>query len=117
MENVKPFLASKTTNHSKITLVENEKVINDDTKAAETLNSFFTEAVFFNLKIPKYKTSSIVMDENKSSKDIHRIIEKHNYHPSVTGIKQAFPDLSFSFKPVVRGYIKSTVREDVLSLL
>ena len=38
---VKPFLSSKTTNDSKITLVENDKVINDDTKVAETLNSFF----------------------------------------------------------------------------
>ena len=51
----KPFLSSKTRNHSKITLAENNKVINDDTKIAETLNSFFTEAVL-NLKIPKYKT-------------------------------------------------------------
>ena len=38
---VKPFLSSKTTNDSKITLVEYDKVINDDTKVAETLNSFF----------------------------------------------------------------------------
>ena len=50
---LKSFLSSKTTNHSKITLLENDKVINDDTKVAETLNSFFTEAVL-NLKIPKY---------------------------------------------------------------
>ena len=66
---MKPFLSSKTTNHSQVTLVEYDKVINDDTKVAETLNSFFTEAAL-NLKIPEYKTSSIVMDENKSNKDI-----------------------------------------------
>ena len=70
---MKPFLSSKTTNDSKITLVENEKVINDDAKLAETLDYFFTEAVFLNLNIPKYKTSSIVMDENESNKDIDRI--------------------------------------------
>ena len=52
---VKPFLSNKITKHSKITLAENNKVINDDTKIVETLNSFFTEAVL-NLKIPKYKT-------------------------------------------------------------
>ena len=91
---VKPFLSNKTTNHSKITL-------NDYTKVAETLNSFFTEAVL-NLKILKHKTSSIVMDENESNKDIERIVEKYKHHPSVTAIKQTFPDLSFSFKPVVR---------------
>ena len=88
---VKPFLSNKTTNHSKITLVENDNVINDDTKVAD-----------LNLKIPKYKTSSIVMDENESNKDIDRIVEKYKHHPSVTAIKQTFPDLSFSFKPVMR---------------
>ena len=46
------------------------------------------------------------MDENESNKDIDRIVEKYKYHPSVTAIKQAFPDLSLSFKPVERGYIK-----------
>ena len=96
---LKPFLSSKTTDHSKITFIENDKVINDDTKVAETLNSFFTEAFL-------YKTSSIVMDENESNKDIDRIVEKYKHHPSVTAIKQAFPDLSLSFKPVERGYIK-----------
>ena len=102
---LKPFLSSKTTDHSKITFIENDKVINDDIKVAETLNSFFTEA-FLHLKIPIYKTSSIVMDENESNKDIDRIVEKYKHHPSVTAIKQAFPDLSLSFKPVERGYIK-----------
>ena len=38
---VKPFLPSKTTNPSKITFVENDEFINDDTKVAETLNFFF----------------------------------------------------------------------------
>ena len=106
---VKFFLSSKTTNHSKITLVENDKVINDDTKVAETLDSFFTEAVL-NLKIPKYKTSSIVMDENESNKDIDRIVEKYKHHPSVTAIKETFLDLSFSFKPVVREDILKEIK-------
>ena len=38
---VKPFLSSKKTNHSKITLVENDEVINDDAIVSETLNFFF----------------------------------------------------------------------------
>ena len=42
---VKLFLSSKTTNHSKITLVENDKVINNDTKVAETLNFFYTSCL------------------------------------------------------------------------
>ena len=38
---MKPFLSSKTTKISRITSVENDKVINDNTKVAETLNSFY----------------------------------------------------------------------------
>lgn len=60
---LKSFLLSKSTNQSKIILVENDEIINDETKVTETLNSFFTETVL-NLKTPKYKTSSIVMDKN-----------------------------------------------------
>ena len=41
------------------------------------------------------------MVENKNNNDIDRIVEKYKHHPNVTAIKQAFPDLSFSFKPVV----------------
>ena len=32
-------------NHSKITLFENDNVVNGTTKAAKTLNYFFTKAV------------------------------------------------------------------------
>ena len=41
-------------------------------------------------------------DENQSNMDIDRIAEKYKHHPSVTAIKQTFPDLSFSFKLVVK---------------
>ena len=34
------------------------------------------------------------MDENESNKDIDRIVEKYKHHPSITAIKQTFPDLS-----------------------
>ena len=98
-KSVKSCLSSKTTDHSK-KLVENDEVI-DDTKVTKTLNSFFTEAVL-NLKIPKYQTLSIVMVENESNKDIDKIAEKYKHQSSVTALKQAFPDFSFSFKPVER---------------
>lgn len=42
---LKSFLLSKSTNQSKIILVENDEIINDETKVTETLNSFFTETV------------------------------------------------------------------------
>ena len=43
LENSQTFFSSKTTNYSKITLAENDKVINDDTLITETLNSFLQE--------------------------------------------------------------------------
>ena len=94
---MKPFLLSKTTSQSKITLVENDEVINDDTRAAETLNSFFTEAVL-NLEFQNTKLHPLCWIT--MNKDIDRIVEKYQHHPSVTAIKQALPELSFSFKPV-----------------
>ena len=53
-------------------MVENGQAINDDAKVAEP---FFTAVL--NLTILKYKTSSIVMDEKKSNKDIDRIVERY----------------------------------------
>ena len=50
------------------------------------------------------------MDENESNKDIDRIVEKYKHHPSVTAIKQTFPGLSFSFKPVVRQDILKEIK-------
>ena len=79
---VKPFLL----NNRKITLVENDEVINDDAKVAETLNCFLTEAVL-NLKISRYKISSIVLDVNESDKFIDKIVEKYKHHSCVTTIK------------------------------
>ena len=84
--------------HSKMTLVEKDEFKNDD---AETLNSFFAKVVF-NPKIPKYQISYIVIDESESNKNVDRIVRIYKNHPSVTAIKQAFPDLPFSFIPVVR---------------
>ena len=44
-KNVKSLLSSKTATPSKIALVENHEVTNDNTKVSETCNSFFTKAV------------------------------------------------------------------------
>ena len=56
------FLSSKTTNHSKQQfLVKNDEVINDDTKVAETLSSFFKEAVL-NLKTQNTKFDLIKLN-------------------------------------------------------
>ena len=50
------------------------------------------------------------MDENETNEDIDRIVEKYKHHPSVTAIKQMFPDLSFSFTPIVRENILKEIK-------
>ena len=42
---VTPFLSSKVPSLSRITLIENEAIISDDQKVAETLSKFFVKAV------------------------------------------------------------------------
>ena len=50
------------------------------------------------------------MDENESNKDIDKIVEKYKHHSSVTAIKQTFPALTFSFKPVARDDILKKIK-------
>ena len=57
---VKPMLSNKFVNSEKITLVDNEKIINNDQKIAKALNDFFSNMIK-NLNIPKKNhTDSIV---------------------------------------------------------
>ena len=62
---------------------------------------FFLQKLSLTLKFQNTKYHASI-DENESNKDVDRIVRKYKNHPSVTAIKQAFPDLPFSFTPVVR---------------
>ena len=44
-ETITPFLSSKAPSLSRITLIENEAIISDDHKVAETLSKLFVKAV------------------------------------------------------------------------
>ena len=48
---MKDFLSDKVVSKEQILLVENDKIISEDNKIAESLNSFFSNIVK-NLKIP-----------------------------------------------------------------
>ena len=48
---VKPFLSDKVTSTQKITLTENDKIVNNDNDTARVLNTFFSNIVP-DLKIP-----------------------------------------------------------------
>ena len=51
---VKPLFSDKNSSFSKITLIENELLLNDDEKISSTLNDFFSNVVS-NLNIPPYE--------------------------------------------------------------
>ena len=48
---MKPFLSDKVTSTQKITLTENDKIVNNDNDTARVLNTFFSNIVP-DLKIP-----------------------------------------------------------------
>ena len=55
---VKPLFSDKNSSFSKITLIENELLLNDDEKISSTLNDFFSNVVS-NLNIPPYEDPSV----------------------------------------------------------
>ena len=50
---VKPFFSDKVTSSEKITLIEEDEIIENDSDTARVLNTLFSNIVS-NLKIPEY---------------------------------------------------------------
>ena len=94
---VKPFLTDKNPKSNKITLVENEAIIEEPDKIAETFNNFFANAVS-NLNIPRYVDSSATFDHFDDK--IFRMVEKYKNHPSVVAIKNKNIHSQFSFRSI-----------------
>ena len=76
---VKPLFTDKVQSSSSITLVENEKIITNDSEVAEIFNEFFTNIT---------KTMDITPGECTPVPTEHLLdpveiaVEKHKYHPS-----------------------------------
>ena len=74
---VKALLSDKVNSSEKITLVEEEEIINEDGENAEILNIFFSNAIK-NLKIPKYQeTDSLANISNPMFKAKIQTSSKH----------------------------------------
>ena len=106
---VKPFLTDKTPRFNKITLVENESIIEEPYKIAETSNNFFISAVS-NLNISWYVDSSIKFDHIDD--EILRVVKKYKNDPSVVAIKYKNVNSQFSFRPIT----KSEIYKEILNL-
>ena len=78
----------------KITLVEEEELINKDGENAEILNTFFSNAVK-NLKIPEYREIDSLA--NDICHPIFKAILKYRNHPSIVAIKNLNKDSGFDF--------------------
>ena len=104
---VKPF--DKNPRSNKITLVENESIIEEPYKIAETFNNFFISAVS-NLNISRYVDSSITFDHIDD--EILRLVEKYKNHSGVVAVKDKNINSQFSFRPKT----KSKIYKDILNL-
>ena len=78
---VKPFLSDKIVSKEQILLGENDEIISEDSKVAESLNYFFSNIVK-NLKTPEYKTDNDSLLENVSD-PIFKVILKYRNHLSI----------------------------------
>ena len=82
---IKPFLSDKGQSTQKITLINNnDTIISDDTKVANTMNEFFSKAVTL-LNLTK---NSYLLTDTISNDPISNIIEKYKNHPSIINIKE-----------------------------
>ena len=81
---VKPFFPNRSKSSKNIKLIEGETITSNDVDVAETLNSFFSNAVI-NLNIKGFKIGEVKNDNgNNTSKSVN----KFDNHPSIIKIKE-----------------------------
>ena len=79
---VKPFLSEKVTKHSKIDLVEDDKIISRDDQIAKKFSEYFISIPILNMPSNGYKCP------HSSEQDpILKILDKYKDHPSIKLIK------------------------------
>ena len=81
---LKPFFSNKGNYGNKIELVENEEIIDDDTKVAEELNNFFKTAV---ASLDIHGNPYTVENVENMSDPVEKAIKKFEFHPSILLIK------------------------------
>ena len=97
---VKPLLSNKVVYNERITLVEDDKIIENDKNTASILNEFFSN-VITTLGIPQYNETKPV--SHNIGGPLMKVIMKYRFHPSIVAIKKnCSSGLSFSFSQVER---------------
>ena len=81
---VKPLLSNKVVHNERITLVEDEKIVENDKNTASTLNEFFCNII--TLGVPWYNETEPV--SHNIVDPLMKAIVKYRFHPSIVGIKK-----------------------------
>ena len=106
----KPFITEKgVLSKNDITIIDNERIINDDKELCEIFNNHYINIV----KISSGKSpESVLIDKQISNLDsIKMIIKSFENHPSIIKIKEHYrSENSFSFKNVKLSEIKKHLR-------
>ena len=90
---VKPFLSDKIVSKEQFVLIENDKIIIEESDVTQSLNSFFLSIVI-NLKISEY-TGNNSNSENITD-PIIKVILKYRNHPSILTIGEVSKERSTS---------------------
>ena len=78
---VKPFFSNDGSLRGNIKLVEGDKLLQDDSEAAEELNNFFKEAVS---ALDVNENSYIINPDSTNISDpIEKAKNKYKFHPSI----------------------------------
>ena len=100
------MFSDKNSYFSKITLIENDLLLNDDEKISSTLNDFFPNVVC-NLNIPPYEDPSVNPEQFEDP--VVKANEKYKYHPSIKAIKEKNLKKTFTFQTISRSDIKKEI--------
>ena len=104
---VKPLLSNKVVYNERITLVEDDKIIENDKNTASILNEFFSN-IITTLGIPQYNETEPV--SHNIGDPLMKAIMKYRFHPSIAAMKKnCNSGWSFSFSQVERHEITKEI--------
>ena len=106
---VKPLFSSKGSYNANVKLTDKDEIIRNDEKVAETLNSFFENAVS---RLKLNENLFVINNDNKNFQDpIEKIGLKYQFHPSILIIKNKTKNINnFRFKHVMVSDIKNKIK-------
>ena len=92
---VKPLLSEKVTKHSKINLVEDDKIVSCDDQIAKKFTEYFINIPILNMPSNGYKCP-----DSSEQDSILKILDKYKNHPSIKLIKAKNNSQVFKFSQI-----------------